>query len=86
MFNDFTLPELVSMAKGIRENEGESGLINYTSRATWCGCMGPRPGNRLCPCAQSNSLESNMVEIVAQFDEELAKRIWLARFVKCLPG
>lgn len=86
MLDDFSLPELVNLAKQIREHKGDKGLIDYTAQTSWCGCMGPSRGERLCPCTQRSTLESNMVEIVAQFDEELAKRIWLARFVKSLPG
>jgi len=51
-----------------------------------CGCVGPAKGERLCSCKKAVTLKTNMVEVVAQFDEELAKRIWLSHFVAKLPG
>ena len=86
MFDEFSLPELVDLAKTILERKGKEGLINYQVFYGACGCMGPRNRDKLCPCKQAVTLETNMVEIVAQFDEELAKEIWLAHFVRGLPG
>ena len=86
MFDKFVLPELVSRAKYILENSGEQALIDYKARNSWCGCMGPSKGEVLCPCVQGSTLETNMVEVVAQFDEDLAKKIWLAKFTASLPG
>lgn len=86
MLDDFSLPELVNLAKRIRELKGDEGLINYEVFYGACGCMGPAKGERLCSCKKAITLKTNMVEVVAQFDEDLAKRIWLARFVKSLPG
>ena len=86
MFDEFSLPELVDLAKSILDRKGEEGLINYQVFCGACGCMGPATGERLCSCEQADTLKTNMVEIVAQFDEELAKKIWLAHFVKGLPG
>lgn len=86
MLDDFSLPELVNLAKRIRELKGDEGLINYEVFYGACGCMGPAKGERLCSCNKAITLKTNMVEVVAQFDEDLAKRIWLARFVKSLPG
>ena len=86
MFDEFSLPELVNLAKAILERKGKEGLINYQVFYGACGCMGPRNGDKLCSCKKAVTLKTNMVEIVAQFDEELAKEIWLAHFVKGLPG
>jgi len=86
MFDEFSLPELVNLAKWILDKKGEAGLINYQVFYGMCGCMGPAKGERLCSCKKAVTLKTNMVEVVAQFDEELAKRIWLAHFVKGLPG
>jgi hypothetical protein len=86
MIDKNALPELVELAKVIRDNRGEKELINHHFYPNACCCMGPYDGEYLCPCEQSRILESNIVEIVSQFDEDLAKRIWLAHFVKGLPG
>jgi len=86
MFDEFSLPELVDLANRILDNKGEEGLINYQVLYGACGCMGPANGELLCSCKKAVTLKTNMAEIVAQFDEELAKRIWLAHFVKGLPG
>jgi hypothetical protein len=86
MFDKYSLPELVKRAKEIFVRDGENGLRDYRSYNAMCGCMGPSKGETLCPCRQGATLETNMVEIVSQFDEEMAKRIWLARFVANLPG
>jgi hypothetical protein len=86
MFDNFVLPELVDLAKSILNEKGEEVLIDYKAYNSWCGCMGPKRGERLCPCSQGSALETNMVEIVSQFDEILAKKIWLAKFVASLPG
>ena len=86
MFDNYSLPELVKRAKEIFERDGESGLRDYKSYPGMCACMGAWNGNYLCPCKQDTSLDTNMVEIVSQFDEEMAKRICLSRFVSNLPG
>lgn len=86
MFNGFVLPELVEKAKNIIERKGEEGIIDSTYIPFECGCMGPSGTNKLCPCRQSMALQTNKVEIVAQFDEALAKKIWLSKFVASLPG
>lgn len=86
MFDDFVLPELVDLAKSVREHKGDEGLINYQVFYGMCGCMGPKKGERLCSCKKAITLKTNMVEVVAQFDEELAKKIWLRQFVGTLPG
>jgi hypothetical protein len=86
MFDEFSLPELVNLAKWVLERRGEEGLINYQVFYGACGCLGPSKGELLCSCKQAVTLKTNMVEIVAQFDKDLAKRIWLAHFVKGLPG
>jgi hypothetical protein len=86
MFDKYSLPELVKRAKEIFKRDGESGLHNYKYYSGMCACMGAYNGNYLCPCRQGATLETNMVEIVSQFDKEMAKRIWLARFVATLPG
>jgi hypothetical protein len=86
MFDKYSLPELVKRAKEIFERDGEIGLHNYRYYSYECGCMGPSKGETLCPCKKGHSLKTNMVEVVAQFDEEMAKRIWLGRFVANLPG
>ena len=33
-----------------------------------------KKGERLCYCKKAVTLKTNMVEVVAQFDEELAKK------------
>jgi hypothetical protein len=89
MFDNFVLPELVELAKQILENQGEEGLINFRSHDSWCGCMGPQNNDILCNCIKMSTLETNMVEVVSQFDINLAKKIWLAQFVSIvatLPG
>ena len=86
MFDDFVLPELVNLAKWVREHKGDDGLINYQVFYGACGCMGPAKGEYLCSCNKAITLKTNMVEVVAQFDEELAKKIWLRKFVATLPG
>lgn len=86
MFDEFSLPELVNLAKWILEEKGEQALIDYKAMNSWCACMGPQKGEVLCSCSQASTLETNMVEIVAQFNEQLAKKIWLAKFVASLPG
>jgi len=86
VFDEFSLPELVDLANRILDNKGEKGLINYQVFYGMCGCVGPAKGERLCSCKKAVTLKTNMVEVVAQFDEELAKRIWLSHFVAKLPG
>lgn len=86
MFNEFVLPELVTLAKSIIESEGIQALEDYKSYPTWCGCMGPKKGDILCPCSQSNTLASNLVEVIAEFNPELAKKIMIRRIVAALPG
>ncbi len=85
-FNDFVLPELVTRAKQIYDRDGEEALVNYRAFNSWCGCMGPRPGERLCSCDQSSTLESNLVEIVNEFNPELARKIMIRKLVAALPG
>lgn len=83
---NFILPELVNLAKTMIEN-GQSGTLeDYKFYSDACGCMGPSEGEKLCPCEQARALEMNLVEIVAQVDEGLAKKIWLRRLVAALPG
>jgi hypothetical protein len=85
-FDKFVLPELVTIARHILEQDGPEALTNYRAQTSWCGCMGPRPGDRLCPCAQRQTLESNLVEVVNAIDTELARRIMIRKLVAALPG
>jgi hypothetical protein len=86
MFDKFVLPELVAQAQDILETQGEQGIHDYQSSSGWCACMGPRPGERLCPCQQSDALYTNMVEVVSEIDPELARRVMIRRLVAALPG
>lgn len=85
-FDNFVLPELVEKAKRIIEVDGQSALENFDPYFGMCGCMGPRKGERLCPCKQSAVLKSNLIEVVNEFDPALAKKIMLRRLVAALPG
>jgi len=85
MFDKSMLPELVALAQRIQNRSGSYGLINYEVYHDACACMGPSPGDKLCSCRQRESLNKNMVEVVSQFDEDLAKTISLARFSRDLP-
>lgn len=82
----FVLPELVEKAKWILENDGQKALEDYDPYLGPCGCMGPQGNDRLCPCRKSSVLKSNLVEVVNEFDEDLAKRIMIRRLVAALPG
>lgn len=86
MFDEFVLPELVALAKDIRAIKGDEGLINYNVLYGMCGCMGPKPGEYLCSCKKAVTLKTNMIEVVSQFDEDLAKKIFLSKLVAILPG
>lgn len=86
MFDEFSLPELVDLAKRIQAKKGDEGLVNYQVYGGACGCVGPQNNDRLRPCKKAMTLKTNMIEIVSQFDEDLAKLIWLRRFVAELPG
>lgn len=85
-FEKFVLPELEDLAREILKYHGEEFLANFDFLPPMCGCMGPSPGEYLCPCAQRMALKSNLVEVINEFDPVLAKKIWLRRFVATLPG
>jgi len=85
-FDNFVLPELVAKAKAIIDRDGQQALEDYDPYFGACGCMGPSKGERLCPCVQSAALKSNLVEVVNEFDPQLAKKIMLRRIVAALPG
>lgn len=78
------IPELVELAKNLQLVGYDLG--DYRAQNGMCGCLGPSKGNYLCPCNQYTVLEQNMVTVVAEFDEEQAKKIMLRRLVGALPG
>jgi hypothetical protein len=82
----FVLPELVKKAKWILEHNGQKALEDYDLYFGACGCVGPSKGERLCPCRQNAALKSNLVEVVNEFDPQLAKKIMIRRIVAALPG
>jgi len=80
MINEMFMPELVRLAKEIPD------IKNWQPRGGMCGCLGPKKKEYLCPCAQRLVLGKYKVDIVAQYDEELAKDIMLTKIVEALPG
>lgn len=85
-FDKFVLPELVELAKRVIKHDGQTALEDYDPQIHWCGCMGPEKDDQLCPCRQSQALKNNLVEVVNEFDPDLAKRIMLRKLVAALPG
>lgn len=86
MLKNFVLPELVHLANRIRVQKGPEYLENFEFNPQACGCMGPSKGEVYCFCKQQIMLERNLVEVVAEIDADLAKRIMLRRLVSALPG
>ena len=65
-----TIEELVAYARYIYDREGIRGILEYESYPHACGCMGPRDGEPLCPCAMSGALAQNRDEVALVFLEE----------------
>jgi hypothetical protein len=81
------MPELVKCAKAEIAWKGDkSALENFNPYFGACGCMGAREGEYLCHCSQMRELKDNLVEVVAEIDEEMAKRIMIRRIIAALPG
>lgn len=49
--------QLVTLVKTMNFKSGED-LINYQNHPRLCGCLGPRNGFTLCPCAMYNAIDT----------------------------
>lgn len=65
-----TIDELVRYARPIAQHQGIDAILKWQHWPSACGCMGPRDGDPLCPCAMRSELAKNKAAVAARLMEE----------------
>lgn len=81
-----TIDELVAYAQGLVTHRGLQALVDWEYYPSACGCMGPRDGDPLCPCAMRAALAKHKIAVLDRFDPALALQVMRQNLIRALAG